>query len=190
MTGRSEVRSSRVYIYANAVSCFCHGNKSERPVTATSWGLMNRTGSYTQKRDQMVFKMTCLHLSVCTSQKLLIPTCAVDPAATVMYINTSSFLITHMIRSKISDCLGTFTDAPVWIPFQSPNIHPHWHTCPVQNKSTKQQWWLFMQMLWQSFSHLEVLLYIYFGFTWSYLWWPNWWLFYWLSLIFKANDCI
>lgn len=39
--------------------------------------------------------MTCLHLSVCTSQKLLIPTCAVDPAATVMYINTSSFLITH-----------------------------------------------------------------------------------------------
>lgn len=110
-----------IYTPAGAVSCFCHGNKSERAETATSWGLINRTGSYTHKKsEEMFFKTTCLHLSVCTSQKLLIHTYAVDPAATVMYINTSSFLIAHMIRSKISrlpryiygcPCVNTITNS-------------------------------------------------------------------------------
>lgn len=207
MTGRSEARSSstdwsrhgkrlksrsRVYIYIRLPKP-CHvfamatsQSVQKLPLLEGWWIELVVTQN---KREQMVFKMTCLHLSVCTSQRWRIHTDAVYPAATVTDINASSFFITHMIRSKISDCLGTFTDAPVWIPFQTPNIHHHWHTCPVQNKSTKQQWWLFMQMLWQSFSHLEVLLTVdlhlatcdgqiggYFTDC--------------LSLIFKANDCI
>lgn len=38
-----------INIPASAVSCFCHGNKSEYPDPATSWGLMNKVMTTTKK---------------------------------------------------------------------------------------------------------------------------------------------